>query len=57
MYNMKRSQASQNLFPGITNEYRKSDEYKCWFKAIKEDYPNMPDYLIELANKIRKNSH
>jgi hypothetical protein len=49
---MKRSQTSQ--FTGITSEYRKTDEYKTWFKAIKEDHPNMPDYLIEFAINSHK---
>ena len=42
------------IFKGITEEYRKSDEYKTWFKAIKADYPNMPDYLIEMSISAHK---
>ena len=42
------------LFKGITEEYRRSEEYKGWFKAIKADYPNMPDYLIEMSISAHK---
>jgi hypothetical protein len=28
-------------------EYRQTDEYKEWVRAIKHDYPSMPLYLIE----------
>jgi hypothetical protein len=42
-------------FEGITNEYRSSDEYKSFVKSIKEDFPEMPLYLIELAISTHKN--
>jgi len=29
-------------FQGMTNEFRKADEYKCWMKAIQSEYPEMP---------------
>jgi hypothetical protein len=40
---------------GIDNEYRKSDEYKYLVKCVKDDYPDMPIYLIELALTVHKN--
>ena len=36
-------------FKGITNEYRKTDEYKSWMKAIQSEYPEMPTYIVEMA--------
>jgi hypothetical protein len=42
-------------FKGITNEYRKSDEYKEWVGSIQRDYPNLPLYLIEMAIILHKN--
>lgn len=33
----------------FTNEYRNSEEFKRYKKLIKEDYPGMDDYLIEMA--------
>ena len=40
---------------GITIEYRKSDEYKFLVNCVKNDYPSMPLYLIEMAITIHKN--
>ena len=48
------NQGVSSTFKGITEEYRKSDEYKNWFKAIKLDFPNMPDYLIEMSISAHK---
>ena len=36
-------------FKGMTQEYRKSDEYISWMRAVKIDYPDMPVELIEKA--------
>ena len=36
-------------FQGMTNEYRKTDEYKAWMKAIQSEYPEMPVYIGEMA--------
>jgi hypothetical protein len=45
---------AQTKFEGITKEYRESDEYKQFYNAIKNDYPNMPTYLIELGIGMHK---
>ena len=33
----------------FTYAYKQSDEYKDWYKGIKKDYPDMPDYLIDMG--------
>ncbi len=43
-------------FKGITNAYRKTDEYKEFMKYIKEDTPKLPMYLAEMAIAIHKTS-
>jgi hypothetical protein len=40
---------------GIDTEYRKTDEYKFLVKCVKEEYPDMPIYLIEVALTVHKN--
>jgi phosphoribosylamine-glycine ligase len=40
---------------GVTIEYRKSDEYKHLVNCVKNDYPDMPLYLIEVALTVHKN--
>ena len=40
---------------GVTIEYRKSDEYKHLVNCVKNDYPDMPLYLIEMALTVHKN--
>ena len=40
---------------GVTIEYRKSDEYKFLVNCVKNDYPDMPLYLIEMALTVHKN--
>ena len=41
-------------FKGITNEYRKTDEYKCWIKAIQSEYPDIPVYIAEMSIAMHK---
>jgi hypothetical protein len=41
-------------FQGMTNEYRKTDEYKAWMKAIQNEYPEMPVYIGEMAIMAHK---
>ena len=41
-------------FEGITNQYRKTDEYKSFVNSIKNDYPDMPLYLVEMAISTHK---
>lgn len=33
----------------MDNEYRQTDEYKEWVKAIRHDAPHLPLYLVENA--------
>ena len=35
--------------PNLDTEFRRSEEYKQWVKAIKADHPTLPDYLVEMA--------
>ena len=46
------------LFKGVTDEYRKTDEYKNLVKVIKENEPKIAEnlYLIELAICMHKNN-
>lgn len=39
---------------GITLEYKKSDEYKEWYSAIKAEHPELPDLLIDYAIAFHK---
>ena len=38
----------------ITLDYKKSDEYKEWYSAIKSEQPDMPDLLIDYAIAFHK---
>ena len=38
----------------ITLEYKRTDEYKQLYAMIKEDKPDMPDYLIDMAIALHK---
>jgi hypothetical protein len=44
-----------SAFQGITQEYRESLEYKEGMKRIKQDFPNLPNFLAEMAIGISKN--
>ncbi|PNW71247.1 hypothetical protein CHLRE_16g691755v5 [Chlamydomonas reinhardtii] len=35
--------------PGISLDFKRSDEYKSWYSAIKGEHPQLPDYLIDIA--------
>lgn len=39
---------------GITLEYKKSDEYKEWYSAIKAEHPELPDLLVDYAIAFHK---
>lgn len=38
----------------LTLEYKKTDEYKALYAMIKEDKPEMPDYLVDMAIVLHK---
>ncbi|KAG2441214.1 hypothetical protein HYH02_010058 [Chlamydomonas schloesseri] len=35
--------------PGVTLDFKRSEEYKAWHSAIKSEHPQLPDYLIDIA--------
>jgi hypothetical protein len=35
--------------PNLDHAFRQTSEYRSWVKAIKDDYPTLPDYLIDMA--------
>jgi hypothetical protein len=41
-------------FTGITDEFRKTDEYKELYSLIKNEHPDMFTYLIEMAIAVHK---
>lgn len=41
-------------FKGITYEYRQSEEYKMLYGMIKDEHPDMPQYLIDMAISVHK---
>lgn len=41
-------------FKGITLEYRATDEFKGWMKAIMDEHPGLPPYIAEMAIAYHK---
>src|SRR5687767_4678367 len=41
-------------FKGITQEYRRTEEYQSWYAAIKADFPQLPQYLVDMAIACHK---
>jgi hypothetical protein len=41
-------------FTGITDEFRKTDEYKELYSLIKSEHPDMFTYLVEMAIAVHK---
>jgi hypothetical protein len=39
---------------GITLDFKRTDEYKQLYGMIKEDKPDLPDYLIDMAIALHR---